>query len=131
MKEIHWLCAMGVAMLVGALLIFAGWMLGRQGINKRIIVTAPTISVAPAQVNVAPAQIQVEPSTVNIAVPAPVVNVTTPETKTIIVPQTPQPKAEVKAEIKAVIPAPVAVVVPAPVKRDINEYGELLPPPKK
>ena len=128
MKEIHWLCAMGVAMLVGALLIFAGWMLGRQGINKRINISSPAIHVAPAQVL----------STVNVDVPAPVVNVTTPETKTIIVPQ---PKAEVKAEVKAVVPAPVTVVpapvtvvpavVPAPVKRDIDEYGELLPPPKK
>ena len=57
MKELQWLIAVGVAMLVAAALLVIGWCLGRQGINKRIVVSAPAVHVAPAQVTVAPPQV--------------------------------------------------------------------------
>ena len=135
MKEIHWLCAMGVAMLVGALLIFAGWMLGRQGINKRVIVSGSAVHVAPAQstIHVAPPVVHVAPPSVSVEMPAtPAPTVIFREAPKVDEPTKVEPKKVAKSEPTRV--EPMVVVhppMPAPVKRDIDEYGELLPPPKK
>jgi len=142
MKELQWLIAVGVAMLVAAALLVIGWCLGRQGINKRIVVSAPAVHVAPAQVTVAPPQVQVEPTTINVSVPAPTVHIkesvpvrAEPESSRGRSVDLSNPKVEPKeSKVEPVKAEPVKVKpmesVPL-VKKDIDEFGELLPPPRK
>jgi hypothetical protein len=137
MTELKWLVTVGIAMAFIAIWtlasLYIGWSLGRDGVEHRVIVPAPTVTVAPAQVDVdvAPTSLTVSPPTINVEMPTappPVIHIME------------QAKAE-SVKIEPVKAEPVRPVVTTPIKsttsavapaEDIDpEFGRLLPPPKK
>jgi len=77
--------------------------------------------------------LQASPPSVSVEMPAtPAPTVIFRESAKVDEPTKVEPKKVAKSEPTRV--EPMVVVhppMPAPVKRDIDEYGELLPPPKK
>ena len=137
MTELKWLVTVGIAMAFVATWTLAsfyiGWSLGRDGVEHRVIVPAPTVTVAPAQVDVdvAPTSLTVSPPTINVEMPSappPVIHI---REQAISAPVKIEP---VKAEpARPVVTTPIrpttSVVAPA---EDIDpEFGRLLPPPKQ
>jgi hypothetical protein len=137
MTELKWLITVGIAMAFVAIWTLAsfyiGWSLGRNGVEHRVIVPAPTVTVAPARVDVdvAPTSLTVSPPTINVEMPAappPVIHIRE------------QARAEpvraepVRAEpVKPVVVAPAkpATSAVAPAEDIDPEFGRLLPPPKR
>ena len=131
-----WLATVLVAMLLTAGLTigstYHGWCLGRQATEQRVIVPAPAVTVDPAQirVEVAPTTVRVEPPQVRVETPHTTVRVEHPA------------PTESKPEPKPVTLNPMPIILAIPQDhpghrpgeveiKDIDEYGELLPPPKE
>lgn len=158
MSERHWLYAMGTAALFVAALtmasLYVGWRLGRQGVEERVVVPAPTVSVAPAHttVDVAPTTVRVEPPSVTVEVPeapAPRVEVrpdsgavealrelqeaqrrSSEESVAILARMAEEVRAAREELARAAgRPQPAATKAAAKVT-DRDEHGELLPPPR-
>ena len=128
MNERMWLATVLVAMLLTAGLTigstYHGWCLGRQGVEQRVIVPAPSVTVDPAQIRV-----EVAPTTVRVEPPAIRVDVPQAQPPTVHIRE--QPKQEPAKESKEIAKvAPITLAIPQPKPKDVDEYGELLPPPK-
>jgi hypothetical protein len=106
---------------------YHGWCLGRQGVEQRVIVPAPSVTVDPAQirVEVAPTTVRVEPPTIRVDVPQ-----VQPPTVYIREQPKPEPAKEIAKVAPITLAIPLAIPQPKPpTVKDIDEYGELLPPP--
>ena len=128
MNERMWLVTVLVAMLLTAGLTmgstYHGWCLGRQGVEQRVIVPAPSVTVDPAQIRV-----EVAPTTVRVEPPAIRVDVPQAQPPTVHIREQPKPEpAKESKEIAKV--APITLAIPQPKPKDVDEYGELLLPPK-
>lgn len=140
MTELKWLITVGIAMAFIAtwtmISFYVGWSLGRDGVEHRVIVPAPTVTVAPkVDVDVAPTTVRVEPPAINVEMPSappPVVHIRE-QAKAEPVKIDPVKIEPVRADpARPVVTAPIkpttSVVAPA---EDIDpEFGRLLPPPK-
>ena len=111
---------------------YHGWCLGRQATEQRVIVPAPSVTVDPAQirVEVAPTTVRVEPPQVRVETPHTTVRVEHPAPV--------EPKSEPAPSVLKTTPVNPIVITPAIPHRpgdveikDVDEYGELLPPPKE
>jgi len=126
-NERMWLVTVLVAMLLTAGLTmgstYHGWCLGRQGVEQRVIVPAPSVTVDPAQIRV-----EVAPTTVRVEPPAIRVDVPQAQAPTVHIRETKHEPAKESKEIAKV--APITLAIPQPKPKDVDEYGELLPPPK-
>jgi hypothetical protein len=128
-----WLLTVLIAMIFIAGLTmgatYHGWCLGRQGVEQRVIVPAPAVTVDPAQIRV-----EVEPTTVQVSPPVIHVNVPQAQAPTIhIMEQTAKETKETKETKEIAKVAPITIAIPQPKPKDIkdiDEFGELLPPPK-
>jgi hypothetical protein len=132
-----WLVTVLGAMLLTAGLTmgstYHGWCLGRQGVEQRVIVPAPSVTVDPAQirVEVAPTTVRVEPPQIRVETPHTSVNLVDRRYDvgpgTIVEPTRPAP---VTLKTSPVNPIVITPAIPQPKPKDIDEYGELLSPPK-
>ena len=111
MNERMWLVTVLVAMLLTAGLTigstYHGWCLGRQGVEQRVIVPAPSVTVDPAQirVEVAPTTVRVEPPQVRVETPHTTVRVEHPAPV--------EPKSEPAPSALKTAPVNPIVITPA------------------